>query len=208
MKRLLVIATIIMMISTLTSVYALAETNAEQTVEPEQAETVETTEATEETAEKKEPKHGIFDPWLEAKTSIAFSSGVDKEWAYGNQQKEFSAAKSCYVRIGSAVKAIWHWGWRYGEGNEITITYRFTGTENCAVEVSDGFLTEVESNDPNVKEYTRTVKAKGSDDEDVVVFRYTPSGEGSIALEVLYDDQVNSEYDAKRTVYFVDEENW
>ena len=208
MKRLLVIITIIMMISLLTSAYALAETNAEQTVEPEQVEAVETTETTEETVEKKEPKHGIFDPWLDAKTSIAFSSGVDKEWAYGNQQKEFSVAKSCYVRIGSAVVAVWRWGWRYGEGNEITITYRFTGTENCAVEVSDGFLTEVESNDPNVKEYTRTIKAKGSDDEDVVVFRYTPSGEGSIALEVLYDDQVNSEYDAKRTVYFVDEENW
>ena len=57
MKRLLVIVTIIMMISALTCVYAFAETNAEQTVEPEQSETVETTETEEETVEKSEPKH-------------------------------------------------------------------------------------------------------------------------------------------------------
>ena len=133
---------------------------------------------------------------------------MDKEWAYGNQQKEFSAAKSCYVRIGSSIVATWHWGWRYGEGSEITITYRFTGTKNCKVEVSDGFLTEGKTDDPNVMEFTRKLKAKGSDVEDVVVFRYTPSGAGSISLEVIYDDQVNSEYDARQTVYFVDEENW
>lgn len=208
MKRIFVIISIIMMITIFSGAVVVAEGKTEASSESEPVETVETTDTAEEVDEKKEPKHGLFDPWLEAKTSIAFSSGVDKEWAYGNQQKEFSAAKSCYVRVGSAVIAVWHWGWRYGEGNEITITYRFTGTENCAVEVSDGFLTEVDTNDPNVKEYTRTIKAKGSQDEDVVVFRYTPSGEGRIALEVLYDDQVNSEYDAKRTVYFVEEENW
>ena len=207
MKRFYVAIALGLLISLLAGIAAIAEEDIMATAELETIESADAEGTPEIKPQNKEPSHCIFAPWFNAKTSIAFSSGVDKEWAYGNQQKEFSAAKSCYVRIGSSIVATWHWGWRYGNGKEITITYLFTGTENCAVEVSDGFLTEVKTDDPNVMEFTRKLKAKGSDEEDVVVFRYTPSGTGSISLEVIYDDQVNSEYDARRTVYFV-EEDW
>ena len=205
MKRLIVTIMFILIFSFFTGTISLAEQDKRDNANTPTAESIIETEGS---AENKEPKHGLFDPWFEAKTSIAFSSGVDKEWAYGNQQKEFSAEKSCYVRIGSSIVATWHWGWRYGKGSEIGVTYRFTGTENCKVEVSDGFLTEIRTDNPNVKEFHRSIRAKGSENEDVVVFRYTPSGAGSISLEVIYDNQVNSEYDARRTVYFIEEEDW
>ena len=154
-----------------------------------------------------EPNGGMFDPWFEAYTGVAYSSGTDSEWAYGNQRKEFTSSRPCYVRISNSVVAPWHWGYVYGLGNKITITYRFTGTANCQVDVSDGFLTKVETNDPNVIEYTRVIEAKASrEDNNVVVFQYTPSGAGSISLEIVYDSQVNSKYDVRSTIYFVDSE--
>lgn len=154
----------------------------------------------------KEPSHGIFDPWYSVQTSISYSSGTDSDWSYGNQRKEFPVTKPCYVRIGSSISADWHWGWNYGEGKAITITYRFTGAAICDIEVSDGFVTRQESDDPNVVIFTRTLVAKTSHEEDIVIFRYNPSQVGSISLEVIYDDQVKSQYDERNTVYFIEEE--
>ncbi len=158
------------------------------------------------TATNKEPSSGMFDAWYTVKTSIAYSSGTDSDWSYGNQRKEFTASKPCYVRIGSSIVADWHWGWRYGEGEAITITYKFTGAQNCAIEVADGFLTEVSSDDPDVLIFTRTLTAKSSHEEDVVIFRYDPTQVGSISLEVIYDDKVKSQFDERNTVYFIDDE--
>lgn len=166
-----------------------------------------TQKMTTEDATSKEPTEGMFDSWFTAKTSIAYSSGTDSEWAYGNQRKEFTLSKPCYVRVGSSVVAGWHWGWRYGEGNRITISYRFTGAEQCNISISDGFVTEVETDDPNVIEFTRTIVAKGSEVEDVAVFQYSPKGAGNVSLEVIYDDQVKSQYDERNTVYFINEED-
>ena len=50
-------------------------------------------------AADQEPRGGMFDPWFNVKTSIAYSSGSDKEWAYGNQQKEFSTYELDRERI-------------------------------------------------------------------------------------------------------------
>lgn len=153
-----------------------------------------------------EPSQGMFDPWYSIETSIAYSSGTDSDWSYGNQRKEFTVEKPCYVRIGSSIVADWHWGWRYGEGSAITITYRFTGAQNCQIEVSDGFVTSIPSEDPNVLIFTRTLIAKSKHEEDVVVFRYEPIQVGSISLEVVYDEQIKSQFDERNTVYFIDEE--
>ena len=155
-----------------------------------------------------EPRGGMFDPWFNVKTSIAYSSGSDKEWAYGNQQKEFSTTKPCYVRIGSAVQAVWHWFWWWGEGHEVTITYRLIGAESCSIEKSDGFLDPVETSDPNVLVFTKTIKAKKEIEEEPVVFKYTPKGVGSVCIEVKYDDSVHSAEDVRNTVYFVDDSDY
>lgn len=154
-----------------------------------------------------EPNEGMFDPWFEAYTSVAYSSGTDSEWAYGNQRKEFTASKPCYVRISNSVVAPWHWGYVFGLGDKITVTYRFTGTSNCQIDVSDGFLTKIETNDQNVIEFTRVIEAKSAkEDNNVVVFQYIPSGVGSVSLEIVYDQKVKSKFDVRSTIYFVDSE--
>lgn len=46
-------------------------------------------------------------------------------------------------------------------------------------------------------------RKKNKAQESIAVFKYDPSGEGSITLEVIYDDNVDSQYDKRNTVYFV-----
>lgn len=138
-------------------------------------------------------------PKFSADTTIHYSSGEDSEWAYGNQQKEFPGDETCYVRIGclpiSDIKE--------GEDTEITVTYRFTCTGTCAVKLSDGVAKEAESEE-GVYTFTRTLRALNSDatKEDIVIFQYTPNGEGSVVLDVIYDDNIDERYDIRNTVYF------
>lgn len=154
----------------------------------------EVTTTTEEQVEEKD--------YLKMQTSIAYSSGDTKNWTYGNQRKEFPNNTSCYVRVGITAMSTGNFG--KGNGDTITVTYRFTGTENCPVQVSDGKATKVDTGDANVTEFTHTVTAakEKKASEDVMIFRYSPNGAESVILEVIYDDQVAAKYDEYNTVYF------
>lgn len=139
-------------------------------------------------------------PTFTADTTIYYSAGDDSEWAYGNQQKEFPGDEHCYVRIGCIpVSDI-----KDGIDAEIVVTYRFTFSGTCDVELSDGIATRVEGTEDGVVEYTRTLRAMkdGETKEDLVIFQYSPNGEGSVTLEVIYDDQIDNRYDVRNTVYF------
>lgn len=154
----------------------------------------ETTTTTEEEVEEKD--------YLKMQTSIAYSSGDTKNWTYGNQRKEFPDSESCYVRIGTTAITTGSFG--KGDGDTVVVTYRFKGTENCHVSVSDGKASEVDTGDANVTEFTHTVtvaKEKNAT-EDIMIFRYSPNGAESVILEVIYDDQVAEKYDELNTVYF------
>uniref|UniRef100_UPI00058EFC60 hypothetical protein n=1 Tax=Sedimentibacter sp. B4 TaxID=304766 RepID=UPI00058EFC60 len=124
------------------------------------------------TEEEKDDKKGFFDATYAVDTGVSYSTGSDSDWSYGNQRKEFPGGKACYVRIGSMTLT----DKGSGEDNEITVMYRFTGAQNCKVEISDGIATKVETEDPNVVEYKRTLIAKKEKDakEDIVIFQYSP----------------------------------
>ena len=141
--------------------------------------------------------------YLSVDTSIAYSAGNTSDWSYGNQRKEFPDNDACYVRVAST--AITSGSFGKGRGDEIAVTYRFTGTENCSVEISDGRATKLDSDDPNIVEFTRFITAEKSKkaDEDILIFRYLPDGAESMTLEVIYDDQVAERFDAFNTVYFI-----
>lgn len=138
--------------------------------------------------------------YLSVDTAISYSAGNDSNWSYGNQRKEFPSDEACYVRIAST--AISSKG--KGVGNEITVTYKFTGAKNCKIEISDGIVSEVQNDDDNIKEFTKTLYAEKQKnaEEDVVIFKYTPKDSESVVLEIVYDDQIASKYDKRSTVYF------
>jgi len=155
-----------------------------------------------ESQEEKEEEKGFWDASFTTETTIAYSAGNDNNWSYGNQRKEFPVEDACYVRIASIAKT----DKGKGEDNEIVVTYRFTGTEKCTVNLSDGIAEKVDTGDVNVTEYTRTVYAKKEKKatEDIVIFQYVPQeGAESITVEVIYDDQIAERYDARNAVYFV-----
>lgn len=155
--------------------------------------------------ETEEEKKGFFDASYTTETTIAYSAGNDSDWSYGNQRKEFPIDDACYVRIASTAIT----DKNKGVENEIAVTYRFTGTENCQVNLTDGIAEQIDTGDANVTEFTRTIFAKKSkeSEEDIIIFQYVPTESAeSITLEVLYDDQIDSRYDCRNAVYFVSSE--
>ena len=155
--------------------------------------------------ETEEEKKGFFDASYTTETTIAYSAGNDSDWSYGNQRKEFPIDDACYVRIASTAIT----DKNKGVENEIAVTYRFTGTENCQVNLTDGIAEQIDTGDANVTEFTRTIFAKKSKEaeEDIIIFQYVPTESAeSITLEVLYDDQIDSRYDCRNAVYFVSSE--
>lgn len=138
--------------------------------------------------------------YLSMQTTIAYSSGDDMDWAYGNQRKEFPGDEACYIRLGTTAIS----EKSKGVGTEIVITYTFTGAENCKIEISDGIVEQIDSGDENVLIFTKTTTASKEKDavEDVVIFKYMPYGADSVVVEVDYDDQIKSKYDLRNTVYF------
>lgn len=137
---------------------------------------------------------------LAVNTVIAYSAGSDSDWSYGNQRKEFPDEEKCYVRIASTLTTD---KGKY-ENAEVVVTYRFIGTEKCAVNISDGLVDKVESGDSNITEFKHSVYANKEKNaaEDIVIFQYIPKGSEGITLEVIYDDQVATRYDARNAIYF------
>ncbi|WP_409967471.1 hypothetical protein RFF05_12860 [Bengtsoniella intestinalis] len=137
---------------------------------------------------------------FEAQTAIAYSSGEDGEWSYGNQRKEFPLTDACYARIASTIIA----DKSKDVDTEVTVTYRFTGVENCTIQLSDGKASEVKTSDDDTVEFTRVLYAQDEDEaaEDFAIFRYTTSSEASVVLEVIYDDFVAEKFDDRNTMYF------
>lgn len=139
-------------------------------------------------------------PVYSVDTDIHYSAGDSKEWAYGNQQKEFPGDENCYVRINSIPVS----DTKEGIDNEIVVTYRFTCKGDFHIEISDGIAKESTSAESGVYEFTRTILAQKEKnrEDDIVIFQYVPQGAGSVTLEVIYDDQVDDRYDERNTVYF------
>lgn len=136
-------------------------------------------------------------------SSITYSAGNASEWAYGNQRKEFDIDSACYVRIGESVYS----EKEYNTGNGITVTYRFRVNGDCDIELAEGKAKRKDTKDENVIEYTRKIKAQDISDitEDVIVFRYTPNGEGSVSVDVKYGYRLGEEFDSQSTIYFVNQ---
>lgn len=137
---------------------------------------------------------------LAVNTVIAYSAGSDSDWSYGNQRKEFPDKEKCYVRIASVLTTD---KGKY-ENDAVVVTYRFTGTDKCVVNISDGLVEEVDTGNSNVKEFTHTIYANTEKNasEDVVIFQYIPQDADGMTLEVIYDDQVATRYDARNAIYF------
>lgn len=155
----------------------------------------------EETDTEKQEETQEIDTNFVANTNISYSAGSDSDWSYGNQRKEFPQNEACYARISSTVGA----EKKKSIGTEVEITYKFTGAQNCKIELSDGIANKIDSGDPNVAIFTRMISAEKAkkEKESIVIFQYMPnSNAASVVLEVSYDEHVPAKYDVRNTIYF------
>lgn len=136
-------------------------------------------------------------------TTITYTDGNDNNWTYGDQKKEFSTAGNCYVRIGSIAVT----DKDEGVDENLQVIYKFIGVENCEVELADGYGIDLVLEESNVKEFVGALypKEENKAEESVAVFKYDPSEEGSMTLEIIYDHRVHSQYCKRNTVYFVND---
>lgn len=73
--------------------------------------------------------------------------------------------------------------------------------------MADGYGIDLVLEESNVKEFVGALypKEENKAEESVAVFKYDPSEEGSMTLEIIYDHRVHSQYCKRNTVYFVND---
>ena len=154
---------------------------------------------------KSKKADGFLNPTFDITTSVTYSSGEDSDWSYGNQRKEFSLDTKTYARISStAIANTSILRLNKGVNQEIKVIYKFTGIKSCMVKIADGNAKAYKTNDPDVMIVERTIYAqkKKKANEDIIILQYEPKEEGSMTVEVLYDDNVDKKFDVKNTIYF------
>lgn len=142
---------------------------------------------------------GKFNPGYSAKTQIAYSEeGV----RYKKGQKKAPVADT-YIRVSSIAMKKHAWG------KEMVAAYVFTGVEQVAVEPVEGAVDVFPSekyglDHKNVKIFTKTISANKAKKavEEAVVFKATPKSEGSLKLDVIYDETVPYLNDTSSTIEF------
>ena len=144
-------------------------------------------------------EYGI-EPVLTPTTSMYYSTGSEDNWTYGDQRKEFPIGKSCYFRADILVDS------NNSKGNErpITIKMTFTGTDNCAVQVSDSKGLQDTIVDDNSTTYIFEIPAKkNNEDYTPFVFKYYPIEAGDVSVDIAYYDKENQLEVRKSSVSFV-----
>lgn len=142
---------------------------------------------------------GLLNADFSADTDISYSAGESVDWAYSHNKRKYAVGE-CYVRL-SSTPITKHW---WGKEKKFNVYYIFTGTENCDVEISSGTATKVETDDENTIIYQKTLsplKAKKAEAQ-TTIFKLTPAGQGSLRVDVIYDDSVDAINDDSSTIDF------
>lgn len=133
---------------------------------------------------------------FEVESDIRYSANGGA--SYGNQTKEFSSNKECYVRIQSKVISN-----GAGKDDTVYVTYKFTGTDKYSVKLSEGMAKRIQGEDNTIVYIQELIADKEKNaEENVVIFQLTPFGEGSARVNVLYGDNVEARYDKNSEIYF------
>lgn len=145
---------------------------------------------------------GRFNPGYRAETQVTYSDGEASGWSYSTLKKKYPVDDT-YIRV--STKALKKHTW----GKEIVVFYIFTGVETVEIEpvenVVDVFpLEEYDLEHKNVKVFSKVLKTnkKKKATEEIVIFKATPESEGSLKLDIVYDEEVPYSYDYSSTIEF------
>jgi hypothetical protein len=142
-------------------------------------------------------------PKYDLTTDVKFSEGVDAEWAYVQNQREFNVDSTIYMRLKIIAKS----NINVGEATPISLVVtiplisNYTATltkNNQQVDPEHDYLN-------NTTTYRFTVYAFYSkDDLHEIIFRFEPHLAGTITVTYIYDDLVLPNEDGYENIYVLE----
>ena len=142
---------------------------------------------------------GLLNPDYSANTDIVFSEGNSEEWKYSHNKREFPV-KPCYSKISTTAITKHFWG----KEDELQVYMIFTGSQNCDIESTKGVVDTVESEDPNVMIFKKTLYAAKEKKAETITseFKIVPQKACGLRIDVVYDSTVPRKFDDSSTIYF------
>ena len=145
----------------------------------------------------KEPEYYVY-------STTMYSAGVDADWAYAQNRKEFNVGENCYMKYKVKIQS----SNLKGDGEEIGVTVTIPKVNNVQAILLDGNDIDPEP-DPinNVQRYYFKIVAYKdlSDKPDFgCVFQFIPNSTGYIDVTFDYDSPIKTSFDYKSSIQFIE----
>lgn len=148
-------------------------------------------------------KEFIVEPDFYVTQNVLYSAGVDADWAYAQNRKEFSVGENCYMKYKLSIKS----SNSKGDGKEVGLTISIPKISSVQATKFDGnpILPEHdEINNVTTYKITAIAYKNVSDKQEFgCVFQYVPNDVGYIQVTFIFDNPIKSSYNMQSTIVFV-----
>ena len=133
-----------------------------------------------------------------AETGFYYSS--DQGHTYGDSTKEYEVGESVYMKVQYKVTS----NDNKDKPTQVKVTLSIPKVKHVDAKYMDGqIITPKYDAAKNVTTYTFTALASKESKVEEAVFEFIPNDVGSITMQLVYDDNVESNYDRQSTLKFV-----
>ena len=127
-----------------------------------------------------------------------FYSG-DKGHTYGDGTKEYAVGETVYMKVKFKVTS------NEKKTSQVKVVLSIPNVQNVDAKYMDGqVITPNFDAANNVTTYEFTANASKEPAEQECVIQFVPNAVGSVAMTLVYDDNVDSSYDIQSTLEFVE----
>lgn len=148
-------------------------------------------------------KEYLAEPEYYVTQKVMYSAGVNADWAYAQNRKEFDVGENCYMKYILSIRS----SNSKGNGKELGLTIAIPKITNVQATKMDGGQIPPEHDEiNNVTTYKMTAVAYKdvSDKPDFgCVFQYIPNDVGYIQINFTFDSPIKSSYNMQSTITFV-----
>ncbi len=148
-------------------------------------------------------KEYLAEPEYYPSLSVLYSAGVDADWAYAQNRKEFNVGEPCFMKYKLAIRS----SNMKGNGKEIGLMVSIPKITSVQATKFDGQPVLPEHDEiHNVTTYKMTAVAyKDISDkpEFGCVFQYLPNDVGTIKVTFMFDAPIKSSFNFESTISFV-----
>lgn len=143
------------------------------------------------------------DPKYDLDTDVKFSEGVDADWAYVQNQREFNVSSTIYMRMKILAKS----DLKVGDAQPIKLVVKIPLVTNYTAHLTKNNEEVLPDIDPinNTTTYVFTIYAFYSkDDIHEIIFKFDSHQAGTITITYVYDDLVLPNEDGFENIYILE----